>query len=466
MSQYQMLINGKLVPGEQKLPVLNPATEEIVALCPRASAEQFDEAVAAAKEAFPAWSRTPLEERGALLIKVAEVIEINSNELACVLTSEQGKPLENAKSEVRCMSDFFRYFANLNLPAKRIGQAEGSDVQLLRRPLGVVAAIITWNFPLSIVGVKVPPALLAGNTIVVKPAPTTPLSTLRFAALIKDILPAGVVNVVTDANNLGHVLTAHPDVRKVSFTGSTETGKKVMASASSTIKRLTLELGGNDAAIVLADADPKAIAQTLFDRAFGNSGQICLAIKRLYVHQSIYDEMCDELARIANHTVVDDGMRPGAQLGPVQNKTQFEKIKGYIKSAYEDGNVIAGGRPLERPGYFIAPTIVRDITDGTRLVDEEQFGPILPVIKYVDLDDAIVRANNSEYALGASIWSSNVAKAREIASRMEAGSIWINTHNDGAPDTPYGGLKQSGIGVELGEEGLAEYTQIQVMSVP
>jgi len=328
----------------------------------------------------------------------------------------------------------------------------------------VIGAIVPWNFPLVLIGLKLPAALLAGNTVVLKPAPTTPLATLRLAELLKDVLPAGVLNVITDANDLGAALTAHPDVRKISFTGSSATGKKVMAGAAETLKRITLELGGNDAGIVLDDVNPKTAAQGIFDGAFQNSGQVCIAMKRLYVHESIYDEMCDELAAIAKASVVGDGLEQGTQIGPLQNKMQFEKVKEILEDARKHGTILAGGEAPTK-GYFIRPTIVRDITDGSRLVDEEQFGPVLPVIKYSDPEDALARANASPYGLGGSVWSSNIDRALDFAERMDAGTVWVNKHIDLAPHIPFGGAKQSGIGVEMGEEGLAEFTQLQVINI-
>ena len=261
-------------------------------------------------------------------------------------------------------------------------------------------------------------------------------------------------------------MTKHPDIRKISFTGSTATGQKVMASAAQTLKRITLELGGNDAGIVLDDVDPKKVAPGIFEGAFQNSGQVCLAIKRLYVHEFVYDEICNELVAIAKNTVVDDGSKQGTKLGPLQNKMQYEKVKAFLDDARKNGNVIAGGSAMDRPGYFIEPTIVRDIKEGSKLVDEEQFGPVLPVIKYSDKDDVIRRANATTYGLGASVWSSDVKRAHEIASQIEAGTVWINKHLDMAPNIPFGGAKQSGIGTEFAEEGLAEFTQLQIINGP
>lgn len=464
MQQFSLLIDGQLVAGDATMPVLNPATEDILAECPRASHAQLDRAVAAAKAAFPAWAATPIEQRRQLIVRMADVLEANAADLARLLTSEQGKPLSDATGEVLGMAAFFRYLGSLELPMRVIEDGNGRRVEAHRRPLGVVGAIIPWNYPLLILGFKLPPALLAGNTLVVKPAPTTPLSTLKFAELVKDILPPGVLNVIADANDLGDALTRHPDVRKISFTGSTATGQKVMASAAQTLKRITLELGGNDASIVLDDVDPKKVAPGIFEGAFQNSGQVCLAIKRLYVHEAVYDEICNELAALANTAVVDDGLKQGTKLGPLQNKMQYEKVKGFLDDAKRNGKVIAGGDVMDRPGYFIQPTIVRDIAEGSRLVDEEQFGPVLPVIKYSDSDDVIRRANGTSYGLGASVWASDPDRAYAVANRLEAGTVWINKHLDMAPHIPFGGAKQSGIGVEFAEEGLAEFTQLQIIN--
>ena len=294
MSTYQLLINGELVDGDATLDVLNPATEEVFATCSRGSEEQLNQAVAAAKGAFDAWSEKSIDERKQVVLAMADVLEANAEELAQILVQEQGKPLADATGEVYGTAAFFRYFTTLNLDAEVMEDSDNRKVEAHRKPLGVVGAILPWNFPLLLLGFKLPSALIAGNTVVVKPAPTTPLATLRMGELLKDTVPAGVINIVADANDLGGALTSHPDIRKVSFTGSTETGKKVMAGAASLLKRVTLELGGNDAGIVLDDADPKEIAPKVFQGAFWNSGQVCAALKRLYVHESIYDEMVEE----------------------------------------------------------------------------------------------------------------------------------------------------------------------------
>jgi acyl-CoA reductase-like NAD-dependent aldehyde dehydrogenase len=465
MRDFNLLIGGQLVPGAATIPVINPATENVLADAPRASLAQLNDAVAAAKASFAAWSARPLRERGKLLVALADAFAACRDDFARLLTEEQGKPLPHAAGEISHSIDVIRYFSSLDLPLQVIKEDEGQKIVRQHTPLGVVAAITPWNFPMVLLMMKVAPALLAGNTVVIKPAPTTPLTTLRFGELCAEVLPPGVVNVIVDQNDLGEALTSHPDVAKVAFTGSTATGKKVMASAAQTLKRLTLELGGNDAAIVLDDVDPKDVAPKLFAAATMNSGQVCLAIKRIYVHHSIYDEMCEELGKLAEATIVDDGIKQGTQMGPLQNKAQFEKVKGFLDEAKRYGKIVAGGGVLPRKGYFISPTIVRDIPDDSRLVREEQFGPIVPVLRYEDLNDAIARANDSDYGLGCTVWSSDPERALDVARRVEAGVIWINKHLDLPPDIPMGGAKQSGIGAELGQEGLEEFTQAKIINM-
>lgn len=465
MNDFRMLIGGSLVAGDAMMEVINPATEEVLALCPRASVDQLNAAVAAAKAAFPGWSKTAIELRREALLAIAGRIEANVEKLARLLTQEQGKPLGDATGEVLGAAAYFRHFATLDLPVEVIEETKERRVEAHRKPVGVIAAIVPWNFPLLLMAFKLPAALMAGNTVVLKPAATTPLSTLEFGRLIADLLPAGVVNIIADANDLGGVLTAHPDVRKISFTGSTATGAKVMAGAAPALKRLTLELGGNDAAIVLDDVDPKEVAPKLFSAAFANSGQVCIAMKRLYVHETVYDAVCDELVSLADAAIVGDGLQQGTQYGPLQNKMQFDKVKALIEDARQTGTIVAGGTTPEPKGYFIRPTIVRDIEDGTRLVDEEQFGPVLPVIRYRDPEDAVRRANASTYGLGGSVWSADTGRAYRLAEQMDAGTVWVNKHLEVAPNVPFGGAKQSGLGTELGEAGLDEFTQLKIINV-
>jgi acyl-CoA reductase-like NAD-dependent aldehyde dehydrogenase len=462
---YKMLIGGQLVDGAATLDVVNPATGAVFETCPRADEAQLNLAVAAAKAAFPAWSALSYAERAAKLEALADALEPRIEEFARLLTQEQGKPLSGALAEVGGAVFGLRTFAAMRTETKTLRETDDTRIVEMRAPLGVVGAIAPWNFPVLLMIMKVGPALITGNTLVAKPAPTTPLTTLLFGEIAATILPPGVLNVIVDNNDLGALMTKHPDVAKVSFTGSTATGKKVMESVSSTLKRLTLELGGNDAAIVLDDADVKLVAPKIFDAAMSNSGQICLATKRVYAHSSIYDQLCDELARLAGEVIVDDGLKQGTTMGPIQNKAQYEKVKGFLADAQANGKVIAGGEALERDGYFIAPTIVRDIGDDSRLVREEQFGPVLPILSYEEVEDAIARTNDTDYGLGGSVWTSDVERGFAVASKIDSGTVWVNKSLDLPFDVPFRGAKNSGIGAENGQEGLEEYTQAKIINV-
>lgn len=465
MSEYKLLINGKLVDGAGgNIDVINPATEAPVSTLSVASENQLQEAVAAAKAAFPKWAAMRYSQRKELLDETVQRVNDSAEEIAKLIVAEQGKTLELAKVELFLSDLFCNYFANQEAADEVLANDDAQHAAIHRKPLGVVACIMPWNFPFVQAIYKMAPALVAGNTVILKPSPFTPLSTLKLGELVADIFPAGVINIIADDNDLGPAITSHPDIAMVSFTGSTPTGKAIMRSAAATMKRVTLECGGNDAGIVLDDADPKKIAAGIFGGAFMNSGQVCVALKRLYVHESLYDELCDELAEMASNAVIGDGMDPETQFGPVQNKAQFDKVKGYIEDAKANGTIIAGGEVPDRKGYFLPLTVVRDIEDGTRVVDEEPFGPILPVLKYSDLDDAIARANASSYGLGGSVWSSNLERAQEVALRLECGTAWINQHPAFAPNIPFPASKESGIGVEWGPDALDEYTSMQVVN--
>lgn len=465
MDPYSLLIDGHLVAGAARLDVINPATGILLATCPRADMMQLNRAVAAAKQAFVRWASRPIAERRNLLWQVADRLESRTDSMAQLLTMEQGKPLAESTRELAFAVGTIRALAAMDLPLEVVRESATGRILRQYTPLGVVAAITPWNSPLLLLMTKVAPALLAGNTMVIKPAPTTPLTTLRFGEMCAAILPPGVVNIIVDSNDLGGCLTAHPDVAKVAFTGSTATGCKVMASAASSLKRLTVELGGNDAAIVLEDVDPVAIAPLIFRGAMANCGQVCFAIKRVYAHKRIYESLCSELAKLADAAVVDDGLKVGTTIGPLQNKMQFEKLKGLLEDTRLHGTIIAGGTVLDRPGYFMRPTIVRGIGDDTRLVREEQFGPILPLLSFEDLNDAIDRVNDSQYGLSSTVWSADDSRACEVALRLQTGTVWINKHLDLPPDIPVRGAKQSGFGAEMGDEGLKEFTQTKIINM-
>jgi acyl-CoA reductase-like NAD-dependent aldehyde dehydrogenase len=460
-----MLINGTLVDTEDKLQVVNPATGASFASCAVADEAMLDRAVAAAKDAYPAWARKSWAERGAPLAELADRVDARREDFARLLTQEQGKPIADARGETGLVVDFLKYYATADIPVEQISDSPQTHVEVHRKPLGVVAAICPWNFPLLIAAYKLAPAVLAGNTVIVKPAATTPLTTLMLGELAADLFPAGVVNVIADRNDLGAALSRHPDIAKVTFTGSTATGKRVMEAAASTLKRITLELGGNDAAILLDDIDVGSVSQKVFDAAFNLSGQVCTAVKRVYVPRNKYDQVCDTLAKIATDARIGDGLDDATQIGPVQNPMQVEKIQGFLDIAKRDGRVIAGGDVMESQGYFITPTIVRDIDESSPLVEEEQFGPVLPVLAYDDLDDVIDTVNDSEYGLGTSVWSADTSRAADVALGLEAGSLWVNRHGYIDPGAPFAGAKQSGIGIEMGDDGLKEFTQMQLLVV-
>ncbi|SBS33177.1 Phenylacetaldehyde dehydrogenase [Marinomonas spartinae] len=446
--------------------VFNPSTGELIGHAPNMANEELNAAVESAKSAFVSWSSLSDEELQKNCLAATQAIQDHSEELAKLVTLEQGKPLNGLGSrwEIGGAIAWADYTSKLSLPAKTLQDNQDGKVELYRKPLGVVGSITPWNFPVMIAIWHIMPALRTGNTVVIKPSPSTPLSTIRLIEIMQEALPVGVVNVVTGDDktfNLGAAMSAHPDIRKIVFTGSCATGQKVMQSAATTMKRLTLELGGNDAGIVLPDVDPSAIAEGLFWGAFINNGQTCAAMKRLYVHESVYNSVCESLVEFAKNIPVGDGMDEASILGPIQNKAQFDKVSQLVSEAKERGKVLLGGEPGE--GLFFPPTIIADLQNGDSLVDEEQFGPALPIIKYSNIDDAIRSANDSPNGLGGSVWSSDIDMAKKVAARMECGSVWINKHGAIQPNAPFGGVKSSGFGVEFSEEGLMEYTDIQVI---
>ena len=462
---FKLLIGGKLVDGDASMDVIDPATGKLFMTVPRGSVRQAQQAVAAAKDAQPGWAALPLDKRRQHLAAFADAINANADALARMLVREQGKPLTEASGEIAFTEAFIRHFAAIDLPIEVLQDDEVGRVERHRKPLGVVVAILPWNFPLLLAAFKFPAALLMGNSFILKPAPTTPATALMLGNLAKDIFPAGVFNVVTDCNDLGPTFTEHPDVAKISFTGSSATGKKVMAAAASTLKRISLELGGNDASIVLDDVDVAKVARNIFSAAFMNAGQVCIAIKRVYAHSSIYDALCAELAKLADEAIVGDGLQQGTQIGPLQNAAQYAKAQSFLESASKEGRIIAGGEIAEGDGYFIRPTIVRDVEDGARLVDEEQFVPVLPIIKFDDIDDVVRKANSSEYGLGSSIWSADKDRAYEIAKQIDCGTVWVNQHLQFGPHIPFCGAKQSGIGIELSVDGMHEFSQTAVINI-
>ncbi len=465
--QLSLLIKGEKTAGKgAPFSVINPATEAPIASGNMASTEQLDLAVDAARQAFKTWSTTPDETRVALLHQIADRIEANAEELARIIVQEQGKPMFLAQMEVGGAVAWTRYNADLEIPVKVIEDSEQKRIEGHRKPLGVVASITPWNWPLMIAIWHIMPALRTGNTVVSKPSGMTPLNTLHLVEIINEVLPAGVVNLVTGEREIGEAISRHEGIDKVIFTGSTPTGQSIMANATGNLKRLTLELGGNDAAIVLPGTDIEKVAEGIFQTSFLNMGQTCACLKRLYVHDSLYDALCDRLASIAKTQVVGDGLSETTTFGPVQNAAQFQRVVELVDDARaQGGRVLSGGAAFDGKGYFYPPTIVADVSNGIRLVDEEQFGPALPVIRYSEVEDAIRMANDCEFGLGGSVWGPDPESALSIAQQLECGTVWINGHAEVLPYAPFGGCKMSGVGVEFGVEGLLEYTQLQVVNI-
>jgi acyl-CoA reductase-like NAD-dependent aldehyde dehydrogenase len=466
MADFAMTIDGLPDGGGTSFEVINPATARVFARAPVCTPAQLDRAMAAAARAYSIW-RLSDEVRRAVLREAAGVLLASVGELAGLVTAEQGKPGSEAETEVRAAAAWLRTYAELELPREVVQDDRQGFAEVLRRPLGVVAAITPWSCPIGLALHTMAPALRAGNTMVLKPSPHTPLATLALGRLLDEVLPAGVLNVVCGPDPLGALLTAHRTPRMVSFAGSVATGRRVAAAAGADLKRTILELGGNDPAIVLEDAPVEAIADGLFWGAFANSGQLCTAIKRVYVAERRYDEVVAALAERARMVRVGDGSRKATQLGPVGTRAQFDRAAGLVRDALAHGAVAAaGGAALNRPGFFYAPTILARVSDGVRVVDEEQFGPVLPVVSYRDVEEAVQRTN-SGYVRTASVWSADLDRATALATRLEAGRVSVNSHPGGGAgvDLPISGTA-SGIRTEDGLRGLHRYTRRQLLTRP
>ncbi|MDG5747615.1 aldehyde dehydrogenase family protein [Qipengyuania sp. XHP0207] len=467
MTDYKNLIDGKLVDNGEWLEVLNPANEQVVGRVPACGKDELDTAVAAARRAFKEWKKTSAEERQKVVQGIAAAIKDNADELYRLLTTEQGKPHAQAQQEIYGAAGLAAAQSTLTLD-EVVNQDDEQRLSRTRRvPVGVVGGIVPWNFPVMMAIQKIVPALVAGCTIVLKPSPFTPLTTLRIAELIKDVVPAGTVNIITGEDSLGPMITEHPDIDKITFTGSTATGKKIMEGASGDLKRITLELGGNDASIVLPDADVEKVAEQLFWSSFSNAGQVCIAAKRVYIHKDIYDDLSKAIAEYAKSVVVGDGSQQGTGVGPIQNKKQYERVLELIQDAKDNGYkfLTGGDKDPSGTGYYVPITILDNPPEDARIVAEEQFGPVMPLLKFDSIDEVIERANNSEYGLAGAVWTKDTDKGVEIAEQLETGTVWINEFMHLSPFSPFGGHKQSGFGAEYGVDGLKEFTYPQVITV-
>ena len=466
--KYDMTIGGDKVAADSYTEIRNPAnTDEVVGQAPVGTKEHLDKAIAAARKAFGSWRHSSEDQRAEACQAIAKVVTENAEELAVLLTKEQGKPLGGLGSnfELGGCGGWAGFTASLSLPDKVLEDSEEKKVIMKREPLGVVGSITPWNWPLMIAIWHIVPGIRTGNTVVIKPSPFTPLSTLRMVELFNEVLPPGLINVVSGGDELGAELTNHKGIDKIVFTGSIATGKKVMASASNSVTPVTLELGGNDAGIMLPGTDPAQFAEGLFFGSMINSGQTCGALKRLYVHEDDLDATVAALSGFAANIPMGDGMDENSILGPLQNERQFKRVIELVEDAKANGGTcVTGGEPAGGPNYFYPVTFVTGISDGVRLVDEEQFGPVLPIITYTDVDDAIARANGLDFGLDASVWGTDLDECARVAAQLEAGTVFINKHAEIQPHVPFGGIKCSGLGVEFAEEGLAAYTSIKIIN--
>lgn len=465
---YTNTCNGQAIPSTATFESYNPATGEVLGLVPSSTQEQVQAAVVAAKAAQPAWAALSDQARQDYLMQMAKVLEDNIDYLAKLVTQEQGKPLAGPGSvfEIQGCIGWTQVPASLELPVEIAFEDDTRRDEIHRTPIGVVAAIAPWNWPLLIATWQIMPSLRTGNTVVIKPSEYTSICTLEMVRLLNTVLPAGVLNSVSGGGEVGGWLSSAQGVDKIMFTGSSSTGAKIIQASAKNYARVTLELGGNDAAIVLPDVDPAKIAQGLFWGSFINMGQTCACIKRLYVHEAVHDAVVEELNKLAAAMPMGNGLEEGVVLGPVQNRMQFNKIVDLVEDAKQQAaTFVCGGAAMQGAGNFFPITLVTQIDNAARLVQEEQFGPVLPIVKFSNLDEAIQMANAVEVGLGASVWSSNLEQAREVANRMQAGTVWINQHGTIHPMVPFGGIKQSGFGVEFGVDGLKAVTQPKIISI-
>ncbi|WP_029146020.1 aldehyde dehydrogenase family protein [Microbacterium luticocti] len=462
------LLDRVQAPEGQGREILDAATREVIGRAPVQTVADLDDAIARAKAAQPGWEALGHQKRSDLLLQAADAIDARAEALARLLSREQGKPLNgpNARFELGACSAWLRATAATVLEPEVLVDDGETHAELHYKAIGVVGAIGPWNWPLMIAIWQIAPSLRMGNTVVVKPSEYTPLSVLAMISVMNEVLPPDVLIGVSGDREVGARLAAHPDVDKVMFTGSTATGRKIIESSAGNLARLTLELGGNDAGIVLPGTDPKAIAQDLFWGAFINTGQTCAALKRLYVHDSIYDDVVDALKEVAEQTPMGVGLSEDNVLGPLQNTQQFDIVNRLVDDAKARGaRIVTGGAPAPELGELFYPiTLIADATDGMAVVDEEQFGPVLPIVKYSDVEDAIASANRLDVGLGGSVWGPDRDEARKVAARIQSGTVWINSHGGVHPMIPFGGVKGSGYGLEFGVEGLKSVAVPQIIN--
>lgn len=470
----QLLIGGQWVAAQsgKTVETFNPATEQLLCEIADGDAADVDAAVAVARRAFeaPSWSGISPHARTRALLKIAEAVEQHAEELAMIETLDNGMPLWYSAGVAAMAAELFRYYAGW--PSKIFGTTNPTDASgflyTLREPMGVCGQIIPWNVPLVMAAGKIANALACGNTVVLKPAELASLSTLRLAQLIQETdLPAGVVNIVTGLGaGAGAALAAHPGIDKIAFTGSTAIGKQILQASAGNLKKVTLELGGKSPNIIFPDADIEKALQAAVKSFCGNSGQICSSGTRLFVHESLHDEVSERIASITASYKVGSPLAPDTKLGPLISARQLERVLSYIESGKGSGATLKiGGSRVNVPGYFVEPTVFSGVANGMKIAQEEIFGPVLSIIAFKDEDDAVFQGNQTDYGLAAAVWTRDIARGHKVARALKAGRVWINTYGEADPVMPFGGYKQSGLGREFGAESIDAYTQTKAILV-
>jgi succinate-semialdehyde dehydrogenase/glutarate-semialdehyde dehydrogenase len=469
----KMLINGQPADaaGGKDFEVINPASGKLIDRVPLGDRDDVRRAIDAADDASGKWSAMTGRERGKILFRAAEIARARANDLAVTLTTEQGKPLREARDEIQGFANILEFYASVagSLRSGLVPVGHERYGVTMRRPIGICGAIIPWNVPGIIMGWKIGPALLTGNTMVLKPSKTAPLTCLYLGSIMKEAgLPDGVLNIVTGpGETVGDEIVRNPRIRKISFTGQTSSGRRIAGAAASSLKHVTLELGGSDPMIVCDDADLKAAADGAIRGRFYNCGQACTAVKRLYVFDSVADRYIEMLRERVAALRAGNGLDKGVDVGPLNNGQQLERIKAAVQTVKDkkEGTILAGGEAPKGPGFdqgfFFTPTLVTDVREDSVLLKAEIFGPVLPVMVVQDLDDAIARANDTPYGLGSSIWTTNIGRAMIACERLETGITWVNSHVRIPPEMPFGGVKDSGLGRENGLEAIDQYTEIK-----
>ncbi|WP_159553155.1 aldehyde dehydrogenase family protein [Citricoccus sp. K5] len=459
------LIDGEVVSDGQRFDVIAPWNGRVLARCPAAEAELLEKAVRSARRSQQSWAADS-EARRSALANIADRLDEHADDLGTVNSAETGKPLHIGVGEIRGAAEHARWYARQSLRVDTLEDSDAELTQVIREPVGVVAAIVPWNGPILMLINKIAASIATGNTVIAKSSPFTPLTSLLVGALLRDLVPAGTVNILAGGDVLGKAMTAHPDVNMVAFTGSVDAGRDIMAAGAPTLKRMLLELGGNDAAVVLSDADLETAIPKLYRGAFALSGQICAAIKRLYVHESIFDDVVEGMAALALAAKAGTPWEDGVTMGPLTTKPQFDRVCSLMEDALQNGGrAVTGGKALDKEGFFIPPTIITGVDHGVRLVDEEQFGPVLPIMSYRNLDEVMERANATEFGLGGSIWTADVQEGLRLAGRLRTGGAWVNRHPLVGASIPFGGAKQSGLGREGGQIGLDAFCELKTVSV-